>query len=290
MQLFRKSILGAFVVSLFLSTNVAIAGDCTKRESVDWQATIANAVYVRDNCPSGSIVGTAKAGERVSIKEVDKHGDFYYIISDAGSGFVYKSALKDIEQSPLMKVEEKKEAKRYEDSIFWDLDPKHEYYGYISDVKNKGIVGGNPDGSVEPDSAINRAALAKILVEATNEDSVILGANLEAGVYSDAELGSWYAPYLKIARDMGVMTGDTGKNTVRPGDNANGAEVAKMVAEAFGMEVREKKDWEDWYDPYFEVLGEVNALPYNKGDHKVTRGEMMFMVSVITNMNNNNGL
>jgi hypothetical protein len=101
------------------------------------------------------------------------------------------------------------------------------------------------------------------------------------------EIGSWYTPYLKIAKNMGIMTRDEGKTTVRPAENANGAEVAKMIAEAFEIEVREKKSWEAWYAPYFEVLGENNALPYNKGDHKVTRGEMMFMVSVILNTQNN---
>lgn len=268
-----------FVLSLgLIASPVASAGDCTKRDTVDWHATMSAAFYVRNNCPTGDIIGTAPSGEKVEILEVDKHGDFYKIKTSVGTGFVYKTALKDIVKEPLGgKVE------KFENSIFWDLDPNHKYYGEIEDVKRKGIIAGNPDGSVNADKSINRAALAKILVEATNDDSTISGASLEAGVYSDAELGSWYAPYLKIARDMGIMTGDKGKTTVRPADNANGAEVAKMIVEAFDMEVREKKDWEEWYAPYFEVLGEMNALPYNKGTHNVSRGEMMYMVSVVTN-------
>lgn len=281
MKFFRKIILVAFLMSLFISTNVAMAGDCTKRNNVDWQGTISSAVYVRVDCPSGDIIGTAPAGERVSIKEVDLHGDFYLIETSVGTGFVYKTYLKDIDETPLLVETQETEPVRYENSLFWDLNPEHEYYDYIVDVQSKGIVSGNPDGSIEADKSINRAALAKILVEATNNDDTIAAASLEAGVYSDVNIGSWYAPYLKIARDMGVMTGDKGKNTVRPSDDANGAEVAKMIAEAFEIEVREKEEWEDWYAPYFEVLNEAKALPYQSGTHKVTRAEMMFMISKI---------
>lgn len=263
---------------------VASAGDCTKRTDVEWQATIKSAVYVRVDCPSGEIVGTAPAGERVQILEVDNHGDFYLIKTSVGTGFVYNSYLKDIVKSPLVVESETKvevEPVKYEGSIFWDLNPKHKYYSEIADVKARGIVGGNPDGTVQADAAINRAALAKILVEATNESSAIANASLGAGVYSDVELGAWYTPYLKIAKDMGVMTGDKGKSTVRPGADANGAEVAKMVAVAFDMDVREKESWEEWYAPYFEAVGSLGALPYNSGSHKVTRAEMMFMISVV---------
>lgn len=255
---------------------VASAGDCTKRESVDWHATISSAVYVRVDCPTGDIIGTAPAGEKVQILEVDTHGDFYLIQSSVGKGFIYKSYLKNIVESPLAG----NETLAFENSIFWDLDPNHKYYDQIADVKARGIVGGNPDGSVEPDAPINRAALAKILVEATSSDIAIAQAKLGADVYTDVEFGAWYAPYLKIARDKKIMTGDANKTTVRPADSANGAEVAKMIAVAFDLEVREPKAWEEWFDPYFEVLGELSALPYKSGAHKVTRAEMMFMISV----------
>lgn len=258
----------------------AMAGDCTARDSVDWHATMASAIYVRNNCPTGDIIGTAPAGEMVSIKEVDKHGDFYFIESSVGSGFVYKTALKDIVMSPLPG----KEPVVFENSVFKDLNPEHMYYAQIADVKAKGIVGGNPDGTIQADEPIVRAALAKILVEATTEDDLISGANLEAGLYSDANLNEWYAPYLALARDKGIMTGDGntgGKTTVRPGANSSGAEVAKMIAVAFDLEVREKKAWEEWYAPYMEALEEKQALPFAKASHVVTRGEMMFMVSTV---------
>jgi hypothetical protein len=165
MKSLKKVILLSFVVSLFVSTNVAMAGDCTKRDKVDWQ-------------------GTISSGERVSIKEVDKHGDFYLIESSVVTGFIYKSYLKDIDKSPLVvEAEVIAEPTRYEDSAFWDLNPEDKYYNYIVDAKEKGIVAGNPDGSIEGDASINRAALAKILVEATNEDSDISAAVLESGVY-----------------------------------------------------------------------------------------------------------
>ncbi len=256
---------------------MASAGDCTKRTDVDWYATISSAVNVRDNCPSGGVVGTVRAGETVRILEVDNYEEFYLIETSVGTGFVYTSFLKDIVKSPLPGSE----PERFEGSIFWDLNPEHRYYSEIADVKERGIVGGNPDGSVEPDTQINRAALAKILVEAVSSDMAIAQAKLGTDVYSDVEFGAWYSPYLKIARDKGIVTGDSGKNTVRPADGANGAEVAKMIAVAFDMDVREKESWEEWYAPYFEAVGSLGALPYNSGSHKVTRAEMMYMISVV---------
>ena len=290
------SALMSFVLVLTL-VPVALAGDCTKRSKVEWQATISSGVYVRDNCPTGKIVGTAPKGEVVEILEVDEHGDFYLIRSSVGTGFVYNSYLKDIVKSPKISREEAKdqankeyesqkvETKYYENSIFKDLDPNHKYYQHISDVKSKGIVSGNPDGTVQADMPIVRAALAKILVEATTDAEKIAKANLGKEVYSDVKLGEWYVPYLAIAKEKSIMTGDgglkKGSTTVRPGDKAKGAEVAKMIAVAFELELREAKSWEQWYAPYMEALDGLGALPFSSPDHVVTRGEMMFMVSTV---------
>lgn len=277
-----------FVLSLGLvASPVASAGDCTKRDTVDWHATMSAAFYVRNNCPSGDIIGTAPSGEKVEILEVDKHGDFYKIKTSVGTGFVYKTALKDIVKEPLGgKVEV------FEDSIFKDLDPMNRFYSQIEDVKNRGIIAGYPDGTVGADNEVKRAELAKILVEATVEDENISGVIMPAGVYKDIGLNEWYAPYLKIALDKGVMTGDggpeAGLRTVRPGDTAKGGEVAKMIAEAFGMDVREQKDGEQWYERYMEAIDEMKALPYVNADHMVTRGEMMYMVSEVLSFLENN--
>ena len=62
------------------------------------------------------------------------------------------------------------------------------------------------------------------------------------------------------------MTGDAGKSTVRPADGANGAEVAKMIAVAFRLDVP-SAEGKIWYEPYMQILKDMGALPYEKPYH-----------------------
>lgn len=264
---------------ILITAQTALAGDCTARNQVDWHATITSAVYVRDNCPEGAALGVVPAGEVVQILEVDKHNEFYLIKTSVGTGFVFESFLKDIVQSPLPGSE----PTTFPESIFIDLNPNHKYYDEIADVKEKGIVSGTPEGKILADDMVNRAELSKILVEATTEDSEIEGAKLAAGVYSDVQLGAWYTPYLEIARQKGIVTGDgngSGITTVRPADSANGAEVAKMIVESFEIQI-DPEEGTQWYEPYMGALTSMGAMPYSSPNHMVTRGEMMFMVSTV---------
>ncbi len=259
---------------LVVGASPAFAGDCKTRDEVNWHATITSVVFVRDDCPSGGdIVGTVPGGEVVRILEVDRYNEFYLVETSVGTGFLFASFLTDITYSALPGTE------TYPDSIFIDLNPSHQYYSEIADVKAQGIVSGTPDGEILADEPINRVELAKILVEATTDDTTIDNAVLGVSTYSDDEYGAWYSKYLQIAREKYIMRGDSGATTVRPGDNANGAEVAKMIAVAFDLEIPAAQAGEDWYDPYMDVLDGLGALPYSGADHLVTRGEMMFMVS-----------
>lgn len=274
--------MGAMVLFM-LGTVPAMAGDCKTRDAVDWHATITSAVFVRSDCPAGDIVGTVPGGEVVEILEVDRYNEFYLVKTSVGTGFLFASFLKDITHSPLPGSE----PQTFPDSIFIDLDPNHRYYDEIADVKARGIVSGTPDGKILADSPVNRAELAKILVEATTDDTIIAQAVLEPGIYTDVESGAWYTPYLKIAHEKGIVTGDfvygsmSALTTVRPADNANGAEVAKMIAETFELDVQAAETGVDWYVPYMDMLKSMGVLPYESPSHVVTRGEMMFMISRI---------
>lgn len=261
-----------------LFSSSAHAGDCSNRSNVDWHATVSSATNVRIECddhkgPVGTSVGVVPAGEVIRIVEVDRNREYFVVETSKGKGFIYKSFLKDINEFALAVPEP---------SIFQDLDKAHQYYDEIADVKERGIVSGS-DGLIKADDPINRVELAKILVEATMEADAISSASLADGVYSDIQPGAWYLPYLKLANDKGIMTGDkrsgTGPKTVRPGDSANGAEVAKMIAIAFDLEIRSPGEGEEWYTPYMQMLEQMGALPYSDAKHQVTRGEMMYMIS-----------
>lgn len=277
-----------FMALFIVFTPSALAGDCTKRDTVDWHATIKSAVNIRTDCPEGDVVGVVPAGEVVTIIEVDKHRDFYMVQTSVGTGFVYNSFLENVNEFPRANdiIELASATSSFSNSVFSDLNPNHPYYQHIKDVKERGIVNGS-NGKIFADNPINRAELAKILVEATTDDAEIAKASLSTGVYSDIQAGAWYTKYLEIARRRRIMTGDKksigGITTVRPADSANGGEVAKMIAVAFGLPVRTPTSNEAWFDPYLDALDERDALPYTSATHQVTRGEMMFMISEILN-------
>jgi len=284
----NKNLLFVFAVALsILFAPIAQAGDCRTRDKVEWHATITSATNVRIDCddhkgPVGTSVGVVPAGEVVRILEVDRYQENYLVETSVGTGFVFRSFLKDITESPLVSVNSEASV---EARLFVDLDPNHQYYDAIVDVKARGIVQGSSDGKIYADEKINRAELAKILVEATTDDEVIARTSLSSGIFTDVEINAWYTPYLALASQKKIMNGDakigTGPTTVRPGDFANGAEVAKMIAVAFNLDVRAAASGELWYTPYFEVLKSKGALPYKSGTHMVTRAEMMFMISTV---------
>lgn len=270
---FRVLLLGLLLTSF---SSVAFAGDCSNRSQVDWHATIKTATHVRVECddhsgPVGESLGVASAGDVVRIVEVDRNEEYFVVETEKGRGFVYKSFLNDVVKSALPRP------------VFQDLGFDHPYYDSIVKVKEKGIVGGTPEGNINADAPINRVELAKILVEATVDDGRIASAPQNTILYQDVQRGAWYLPYLSLAQEIGVMTGDSssgeGLPTVRPGDSANRAEVAKMIAVAFNLSVDADVQGGAWYTPYLNILKSKNALPYTKPDHRVTRGEMMFMIS-----------
>jgi hypothetical protein len=273
----KTLILSALALSLLL-TPQTYAGDCSNRSNVNWHATVSSATNVRIECddhkgPVGTSVGVVPAGEVIRIVEVDRNREYFIVETSKGKGFIYKSFLKDINEFAMVVPEP---------SVFQDLDKAHKYYDEIADVKSRGIVSGS-NGMIKAEDPINRVELAKILVEATMEALDITSAVLADGVFSDIEKGSWYVKYLKLARDKGIMTGDkregTGPRSVRPGDGANGAEVAKMIAIAFDLEIRSAGPGEDWYVPHMQMLEQMGALPYSDPNHRVTRAEMMYMIS-----------
>jgi len=273
----KRFIFSFLVVALFgvFSTSV-FAGECHVRDAVNWHATINSAVFLRSDCPTGDNIGTVPKGEVVQILEVDQLGEFYKVKTSVGTGMLFQSFLTDIVHSPLPGTEV------YTDSVFIDLPLSHIYYDEIVNVKEHGIVNGNSDGTIRADDPVNRVELAKILVEAVATDEDVDSAVLSSGVYSDVEVGAWYLPYLAVAKDLGVMNGDgeSFPTTVRPGDAANGAEVSKMIVKAFNLDVV-PVGGEMWYEPYMTKLKDLDALPYSSPSHVVTRGEMMYAVSIL---------
>ena len=102
----------------------------------------------------------------------------------------------------------------------------------ISWAKTANIFEGYEDGTFKPYQSISRTQVLKTILIATkiavdpwNTSSIGLG-------FTDIVNGTWYIPYLKVAKGLGIFTGDGGKTTARPNDTVKRSEVLKFVFES----------------------------------------------------------
>lgn len=160
---------------------------------------------------------------------------------------------------------------------FPDVPQHYQYSEAINWMQFKGTVHGNPDGTFRPDDTITRAAFTKIIVEASGLADDMELCDVQQLPFTDVDLSAWYAPYMCIAYQEGIMKGYEDA-TVRPAAQINSAEAAKILSVAFSL--TDVTDAYVWYRPYFEALEKIRAIPQTvlSLDQFITRGEMAEMV------------
>ncbi len=152
--------------------------------------------------------------------------------------------------------------------IFSDVTSDTMYSEAITYLKDNNIVQGYPDGTFAPDSNINRAEFTKILVGAVN-DGDITGSNCFPDVQDE-----WFAPYVCTAKKLGLIDGYP-DGTFKPAEPINFAEAAKIIANAFKIQLGED-DPSAWFKKYITALQVEKAIPLSVEyfDEKITRDEM----------------
>lgn len=147
------------------------------------------------------------------------------------------------------------------------------YKDAILFIKTAGIVEGYSDGTFKPDSEINRAEFTKIVVQ-TAFPKEIEPYKVESTCFVDVQSAYWYAKYVCLAKDKGVIGGYP-DGTFRPDQNINAAEALKITLEALAEDTIVDTVG-PWYQKYLDYA-------YGKGimlgewfdvSKKVTRGEM----------------
>lgn len=79
---------------------------------------------------------------------------------------------------------------------FKDVTKNHWAYDYISEMVNRGILSGYPDGRFYPDNTISRAEFAKVMVTSAS----LQINNDEVTYYEDVKISDWFRPYVNVAR------------------------------------------------------------------------------------------
>lgn len=107
---------------------------------------------------------------------------------------------------------------------FPDVNEDAWFYDYIETMYNYGWIDGYPDGNFRPGNGINRAELAKMVVNALELDLDITGAPH----FDDVSSNDWFFDYVETAYNYDLMRGYA-DGTFGPAKAVNRAETAKIV-------------------------------------------------------------
>ena len=110
---------------------------------------------------------------------------------------------------------------------FPDVPESAWFYDYIETMYNEGWINGYPDGMFRPGVGINRAEIAKMVVNGFALDQDLSGAPH----FDDVTAGDWFYGYVETVYNNGAMRG-YGDGTFGPGNAVTRAETAKIVYDA----------------------------------------------------------
>lgn len=94
------------------------------------------------------------------------------------------------------------------DAGFKDVSKQDWYYGYVAAAKEKGLMSGVTETSFAPNQPITRQEMAAVLVRLkglTDENAP------QAAIMDRDAVAAWAVPYVNVAYQKGLMTGDNGK-------------------------------------------------------------------------------
>ncbi|WP_144023717.1 DUF4430 domain-containing protein [Paenibacillus sp. FSL H8-0548] len=95
-----------------------------------------------------------------------------------------------------------------EDAGFTDVSSKDWFYGYVAAAKEKGLMSGKSDTSFAPNASISREEVAAVLVRFKG----LSDSNAPQAALKDRDaVSAWAVPYVNVAYQTGLMTGDNGR-------------------------------------------------------------------------------
>jgi len=168
---------------------------------------------------------------------------------------------------------------------------------YIKQIAELGIVNGKTSTVFAPDDNITRAELIKIAVNAFGYE---VPSSVTEAPSGDVPVGSWYAPYVKAAKDAGIIYGM--EDSFSPNAPATRAFAVTVLAKAAGFtDINEnfqtnyasKEGWTyaffpdvligEWYAPYVAYLKDKGVVSgYGNGlfgpANNLTRAEIAKIV------------
>lgn len=128
------------------------------------------------------------------------------------------------------------------------------YREAVAVLKDRGIVGGYPDGTFGPRKTISRAEFMKLVFTAKDSD----GGTPQSTCFTDVPRDAWFAPYVCTAQRRGIAKGYP-DGSFRPEQDVNWAEALAIVSRAYGWDIEERTGGA-WYEAYAETFDRRDVL------------------------------
>ena len=112
---------------------------------------------------------------------------------------------------------------------FPDVNKDSANYTAIMFLKEKGIIGGYPDGTYKPTQVVNRAEALKMILGAYKiESQAAMDSGSNADFLDVTDLKAWYFPYLNRAVNESIVSGYP-DSTFKPANTVNLVEALKIL-------------------------------------------------------------
>jgi len=142
-----------------------------------------------------------------------------------------------------------------------------ELYGEMYVLRDNGIIKGDPDGALRPESELTRAEFATILCRAAGIDKLAETADMaDKGYFDDVPSSHWAAGYINAAVEYDAING-FGDGTFRPELTVTNEQVIKMLVAAWGYTEQAEAlgGYPNGYMAIARRYGVTDAVMFNYG-------------------------
>jgi len=115
---------------------------------------------------------------------------------------------------------------------FTDVNKSYWAFSYISEMVDRGVLSGYPNGYFYPDNTITRAEFAKVMCLAAS----ITVTPVSATSYADVAASEWFAPYVEAGKYYLSGYVSDGNKYYMPNDNALREDIAVALVKLKGYD------------------------------------------------------
>lgn len=117
--------------------------------------------------------------------------------------------------------------------IFPDVAKTHWAFLYISDMVERDILSGYPDGTFRPEDKVSRAEFARIMASAAGLEV----KSASVSTFADVAITDWYSPYIETAKYFLSGYNISGEMVYAPNSKALREDIAVAMVKMKGYDV-----------------------------------------------------